>query len=228
MVGTLLDVFVDGQRHHDIEVGIDQLLILSGYHILYLLDVLDSNEIAGVGHTGMTVFLFVEQREFTLLIRHENHLIVDDRLCQWYVVHDRHKVNWHRGIVDLNVGIRTDDTWEIDAVHIDKAVNLAAFIAHADTFIVHLEVGHRDNLVGKVHGEVTVNVVPGSASIQIGRIDAAVFQLVFDLANLHKEIAPFLTVKREEVALFVFLRDNEIGLNISIGATCEIAEIALT
>ena len=142
MVGTLLDVFVDGQRHHDIEVGIDQLLVLSGYHILHFLDVLDSNEIAGVGHTGMAVLLFVEQREFTLLVWHENHLIVDDCLSQRYVVHDRHKVNRHRGIIDLNVGVRTDDTWEIDAVHIDKAVNLAAFIAHADTFIVHLEVGH--------------------------------------------------------------------------------------
>ena len=29
------------------------------------------------------------------------------------------------------------------------------------------------------------------------------------------------------MALFVFLRDDEIGLNISIGATCKIAEIAL-
>ena len=95
MVGTLLNVLVDGQRHHDIEVGIDQLLILSGYHILYLLDVLDSNEIAGVGHTGMAVLLFVEQREFTLLVRHKNHLIVDDCLSQRYVVHDRHKVNRH-------------------------------------------------------------------------------------------------------------------------------------
>ena len=63
----------------------------------------------------MAVLLFVEQREFTLLVWHENHLIVDDCLSQRYVVHDRHKVNRHRGIVDLNVGVRTDDTWEIDA-----------------------------------------------------------------------------------------------------------------
>ena len=95
MVGTLLNVFVDGQRHYDIEVSINQLFILSGYHILHLLDVLNSDEIAGIGHTGMAVFLFVEQREFTLLIRHENHLIVDDCLSQRYVVHDRHKVNRH-------------------------------------------------------------------------------------------------------------------------------------
>ena len=55
-----------------------------------------------------------------------------------------------------------------------------------------------------------------------------VVELLDDLTNLHEEVAPFLAVKRKEVALFVFLRDDEIGLDISIGAACEIAEIALT
>ena len=189
-------------------MGINQLLVLSGYHVLHLLDVLHGNKVAWIRHTGMAILLFVKQREFSLLVWHKEHLIVDDRFCHRDVVHKRYEVNRHRGIVNLNVGVRTNDSWEVDAVHIDKAINLAAFVAHADTFVIHLEVGHRHNLTREVHGEVTVNIVPCGCTIQIRRINAAVFQLVFHLAYLHKEIAPFLAVKGEKTALFVFLRDD--------------------
>ena len=43
MVGAFLNILVDGQRHHDVEVGIDKLLVLSGNHILHLLDVLPAS-----------------------------------------------------------------------------------------------------------------------------------------------------------------------------------------
>ena len=161
-----------------------------------------------------------------LLVRHEYHLIVDDGLSQGDVVHKRHKVNRHRGVVDLNVGVGTDDSGEVHAVNIDKAIDLAALVAHADTFVVNLEVGHRDNPVGEVHGEIAVDIDSGSCPVKISGVNAAVLQLVFHLANLHKEVAPFLAVKREKAALPVFLRDDEIGLNVSIAAACEIAEVA--
>ena len=185
MVGALLNILVDGQRHHDVEVGIDELLVFSGNHILHLLDVLDGNQVAGVGHAGMAVLLFVEQGELPLLVRHEYHLVVDDSLSQGNVVHKRHKVNRHRGVVDLNAGVGTDDSREVHAVNIDKAIDLAALVAHADTFVVNLEVGHRDNPVGEVHREIAVDIDSGSCPVKISGVNAAVLQLVFHLANLH-------------------------------------------
>jgi hypothetical protein len=57
-------------------MGIDQLLVLSGNNILYLLDVLHSNQIAWVGHTGMTVLLLVKQGKLMLLVGYEEHLVI--------------------------------------------------------------------------------------------------------------------------------------------------------
>ena len=226
MVGTLLNVFVNRNRDYKVEVGIDKLLVLSGYHILHFLDVLHCNQVAWVRHTGMAILLFIEQREFSLLVWHEDHLIIDDRLCRWYAINDGHKINWHGSVVDLNVGVRTDDSREVDTVNIYKAIDLASFVAHADTFIINLEVVHGDGFVDEVHREIAVNIVPGCCSIKIRGINTAVLQLVFDLTDLHKEIAPFLAVKREKATLFVLLCDNQIGLSIGIVATCEVAEVA--
>jgi hypothetical protein len=60
MVGTFLNVGILGNTYNQIEMGIYKLLVLSGYNILYLLDVLNSNQIAWIGHTGMAVLLFVQ------------------------------------------------------------------------------------------------------------------------------------------------------------------------
>ena len=207
-------------------MGIDKLFVLSCNHILYLLDVLHSNQVAWVRHTGMAILLFIEQREFSLLVWHEDHLIIDDRFCRWYAVNDRHKVNRHRSVVDLNVGVRTDDSREVNTVNIYKTIDLAAFVAHADTLIIDLEVVHRDGFVDEVHREIAVNIFPGCYSIKIRGINTAVLQLVFALTDLHKEIAPFLAVKREKTTLFVLLCDNQIGLSIGIVATCEVTEVA--
>jgi hypothetical protein len=62
--------------------------------------------------------------------------------------------------------------------------------------------------------------------LKIGLILTAVLQLVFDFTDLHHEVTPFLAVKREDAALFVLLSDNQIGLTVSIGTACKIAEIA--
>ena len=40
-------------------------------------------------------------------------------------------VHWHGNIVHLNVGERTDYGWCADTVNINKAIDLASFVAHA-------------------------------------------------------------------------------------------------
>ena len=76
MVGAFLDVGINRNTHDKVEMGIDQLLVLSGNDFLHFLDVLHSNEVAGVGHTGMTVLLLVEKGELSLLVRYEEHLVI--------------------------------------------------------------------------------------------------------------------------------------------------------
>ena len=76
MVGAFLDVSINGNTHNKVEMGIDQLLVLSGNDFLHFLDVLHCNEVAGVGHTGMTVLLLVEKGELSLLVRYEEHLVI--------------------------------------------------------------------------------------------------------------------------------------------------------
>ena len=76
MVGAFLDVGINGNTHNKVEMGIDQLLVLPGNDFLHFLDVLHSNEVAGVGHTGMAVLLLVEKGELSLLVRYEEHLVI--------------------------------------------------------------------------------------------------------------------------------------------------------
>ena len=63
----------DGQA----EMGIDKLLILTGNDILYLLDILNGEGIAGRGDRAMTVLFLVEHGQLMLLVGHEDDLIID-------------------------------------------------------------------------------------------------------------------------------------------------------
>ena len=65
---------------------------------------------------------------------------------------------------------------------------------------IHLEVGHRDNPVLEVHGEVAVNERIRLGLIQELRLYARVMELVMHLAYLHEEVAPLLAVEREQAA----------------------------
>ena len=76
MVGAFLYVGINRNTHDKVEMGIDQLLVLPGNDFLHFLDVLHSNEVAGVGHTGMTILLLVEKGELSLLVRYEEHLVI--------------------------------------------------------------------------------------------------------------------------------------------------------
>ena len=81
MVRTFLYVGILGNTYNQIEMGIYKLFVLSCYNILHLLDVLNSNQITWIGHTGMAVLLFVQQCQFTFLIWHEEHLVIDNHVC---------------------------------------------------------------------------------------------------------------------------------------------------
>ena len=48
MVCTLLQVGTGSHGHHKVEMAVDQLLVLTGYQLLDLLDVLHGNLIAGI------------------------------------------------------------------------------------------------------------------------------------------------------------------------------------
>lgn len=57
---------------------------------------------------------------------------------------DGNQVYRHAGIVHLNIGIGADQSRQMGAVHIHKAIYLAFMVAHPDAFFIHLEVTHRD------------------------------------------------------------------------------------
>ena len=59
MVGAFLYVGVAAHCHHEVVVGIDELLAFPRYHLLHSLDVLHGYQIVWVGHTGMAILLFV-------------------------------------------------------------------------------------------------------------------------------------------------------------------------
>ena len=59
VVRTFLHVHIRCHGHYYIIMCIDELLVLSRYHILHSLDVLHGNQVAWIGHRGVAVLLFV-------------------------------------------------------------------------------------------------------------------------------------------------------------------------
>ena len=66
-----------GNGNDKVEVGIDQLFVLTGNDVLNILDILYGKLIAGRGNRAMTVLFLVEHSQFLLLVGHENDLIID-------------------------------------------------------------------------------------------------------------------------------------------------------
>ena len=58
-------------------MGIDQLLVLAGYDVLNILDILYGKLVAGRGDRAMTILFLVEHSQLLLLIGHEDNLIID-------------------------------------------------------------------------------------------------------------------------------------------------------
>ena len=107
VVRTLLQVCTGRHGHHHVEVCIYQLLALTGDDFLYALDVLDSHLVVRVRNTRVAVFLFVKQRQLTLLVGQEDDLVIDHRLGVRDAVHHRHQIDGHFRVVDLDVRVRT-------------------------------------------------------------------------------------------------------------------------
>ena len=227
MVGAFLYVGVAAHCHHEVVVGIDELLALPRYHLLHSLDVLHSHQVAGVGHGGMAVFLLVEQGKLTLLVGHEHHLVEHHAVGSGHTIDDAHEVNGHTGVVHLDIGIGTDDRRQVGAIHIYKAIHLAAAVAHADGLVIDLEVGHRHHLVTEVHGEEAVHILVSFCLAEEAGLHTCIPQLVVHLAYLHQEVAPFLVVERHQAALLILLCDGEVADAVGKWSAVEIAEVAL-
>ena len=227
MVGAFLYVGVAAHCHHEVVVGIDELLALTGYHLLHTLDVLHSHQVAGVGHGGMAVFLLVEQGKLALLVGHEHHLVEHHAVGTGHAIDDAHEVNGHTGVVHLDIGVGTDDRRQVGTIHIHKAIYLAAAVAHADGLVIDLEVGHRHHLVTEVHGEEAVHILVSFCLAEEAGLHTCIPQLVVHLAYLHQEVAPFLVVERHQAALLIFLCDGQVADAVSKRSAVEIAEVAL-
>ena len=178
MVGRFLQVNSFPAGHHNIEMGIDKLLVLAGNDFLHLFDIFNRNQIARIGYGG----------------------------------------NRQRGVVDLNLCKRTDLRREVDAVNIYKRVNLAVPVAHADAFLVSPECAEGYAFVGEVHSEKAVNDIGSLCLIEELRLYAGIAQLVGNLADFHKEVAPLLAVVAKQAALLALLRDCQVSKGIEVGA----------
>lgn len=128
MVGAFLYVGVAAHCHHEVVVGIDELLALTGYHLLHTLDVLYSHQVAGVGHGGMAVFFLSSRGKLTLLVGHEHHLVEHHAVGSGHAIDDAHEINGHTGVVHLDICVGTDDRRQVGIIHIHKAIHLAATV----------------------------------------------------------------------------------------------------
>ena len=225
MVGAFVEVGVRGHGYYKIVVRIDQLLAFPCHHFLHTLDVLYRHLVAGIGHTCMAVLLFVKQGQFSLLVGNEYHLVIHHRFGIGNAGHNRHQIHRHTAVVDLHVGIGTDDRRQAHVIHIHKAIHLTPFVSHGDTFVIHLEVSHRDYLVTEVHGEITVNIFIDFLPVQESHLYAGITQLVVNLAYFYKEVSPLLAVKRKQTAFLDLLSDSQVTFAVSIRSSIEVTEI---
>jgi hypothetical protein len=79
-----MDVGFCGYGYHKVVMGIYQLFAFSCHYFLHTLNVLDCHLIAGIGHTGMAVLLFVKQSQFSSFGWDEYHLVIYHSFCVWY------------------------------------------------------------------------------------------------------------------------------------------------
>lgn len=225
MVGAFVDVGVRGHGYYKIVVRIDQLLAFPCHHLLHTFDVLYRHLVSGIGHTRMAVLLFVKQGQFSLLVGNEYHLVIHHRFGIGNAGHNRHQIHRHTAVVDFHVGVGMDDRRQAHVIHIHKAIHLAPFVSHGDTFVIHLEVSHRDYLVTEVHGEITVNIFIDFLPVQESHLYAGITQLVVNLAYLYKEVSPLLAVKRKQTAFLDFLCDSQVTFAVGIRSAVEVTEI---
>ena len=110
VVGGLLWVNILLAGDDQVVMGIDELLVFTSNHVLHPLDVFHGNQVAGTGHTGMTVLLGLQLAELFLLIGDIYHLIEDHGLGIGDAIDNGHHIHWHRGVVHFNVCVGTDET----------------------------------------------------------------------------------------------------------------------
>ncbi len=227
MVGDLVHVLVGTDADKHVEMGIDKLTVLTGHDLLRLLDVLGGNHIGGVGHGTVLVLLLLQVVLLLLLVGDEQNLVVDKSVHIGHMVDVAHEIGGHGGVIDMKLGIGTEDIGESYAVEVYQTEDLALPVTHTDSFAVNLEVGHGKDLVVEVDGEETVGILTGFLHTEEGTGDAAVGKQRIDFLDLHMEVTPFLTLESEETSLLALLGDDKIGAAGRIGTALEETEIGL-
>ena len=106
----------------------------------------------------MSVLFLVEHGQFPLLVGKENNLVIDHRFGVRYAVDKGQQIDGHVSIVHLDIGIGPYQRGQGSTVHVHKAVHLASSVAHRNGLVVHPEIGHRDDSVLEIHGEITVHI----------------------------------------------------------------------
>ena len=81
--------------------------------------------------------------------------------------------------------------------------------------------------VAEVHGKETVGIVLALGTVEKAHGQLLGEELVAHLVEFVEELAPFLGIVAEQTALAVLLRDAEHGLDLSVLAPVEIAEVGL-
>ena len=227
MVRDLLHVLIGIYGDDQVIMRINQLLGLLGNDILHLLDILGSKGVAGIGHGSMAVTLLVEHGQLTLLVGQEQYLVEDNTVRIGNAVNLTHQVDRHHTIVDGHVNIGTQGSGEADGVHIQQTVDLRRATAHMNLLTVNLEIGHADNLRREILGEETVSILTAGIGIQEGGSDTAVLQLVIDLTDLDREIAPLRGIIAQKGTLLTLLCDDKIGAAVSVRTSVHETEIAV-
>ena len=152
-----------------------QLLALSCNDFLDTFYIFYGHLITGIGHTGMAILLFVEHGQFPFLVWDKKNLIVNHSFCIWYARYSRNQVDRHTAIVDFYIGVRTYNRWQTNTIYIDKTIDLTSLVSHRDTFVINLEITHRDKLILKVHRKVSINVFADFLLVQEPDMHSGIF-----------------------------------------------------
>ena len=175
----------------------------------------------------MAVLFLGQPAHLLLLTWQEDDLVIDDTQHARDAINHRHQVNGHGDVVDLYIGVWTDDRRQNDVVNVHETVHLEFARSKSDVVVSDLEVAHRHMPVSKMLGKVLVSIMAHLVSGEETGGDATVAELVTDLADLDKEILPLAAVVAEKPLFPVLLRDGQKSGAVGVLTSLEIAEVTL-
>ena len=220
--GKLLGLAADKQ----VEVGVDKQLAVLGKEVQHGFDVGLGNLVAGVGHGAVALGLALEFSQQFALLGDLDDLVVDDAVGVGYLTEESQQVGGDDVAVDGDGLVGPDERWKVYLVHIDDVEGFYDLVAHPQAVVTGLEALHRERSGLEVEGHEAVEVLVDLVLRELAVPDAALLENVHDLADLRVEVEPGLGVVLHEGGLHRFLRDDEVGADLGIGAAVEVAEVA--